>query len=318
MSIVLGALCNALRTPAYKAAVSDLLQSNDYSRASGLLQLANSLQYIVAPLMASILMTYLSLVHFLWIDAISFVVAIVCTLCIYRHFAIVAIKTPSVHLKQNLLESWQVFAAHRGLIDLLMFVAAILFFVGLIQALFSPLILSTQSPKTLGWLQSVCGSGLILGSFFIGMYRIRNLVRILSVALGAMGLFYIALGISTQITLIAISGILFFLTLPFINMAIDVLIRQNVPNQQQGRIWALIGALTHVGSLIAFSVAGFLADQIFNPLLLSEGGLVQTWVGDWLGVGAGRGIGLLFVCAGICVIGLASLIICSKSIRTLN
>ena len=50
--------------------------------------------------------------------------------------------------------------------------------------------------------------------------------------------------------------------------------------------------------LLGLLAAGPLADGVFEPLLV-EGGLLADSVGRWIGVGPGRGIGLLFVFMGV-------------------
>ena len=90
---------------------------------------------------------------------------------------------------------------------------------------------------------------------------------------------------------------MFFGTLPFINTSIEVLIRKNIENKKQGRVWSIISMVTYLGSVIAFLVAGFLADHVFNPLLELDGMLAGT-VGSIIGVGEGRGIALMFVISG--------------------
>jgi hypothetical protein len=53
---------------------------------------------------------------------------------------------------------------------------------------------------------------------------------------------------------------------------------------------------------IAYLAAGPLADRVFEPLLMVDGPLAGS-VGRMIGVGTGRGIGLLFIVLGI--VGLA-------------
>jgi hypothetical protein len=48
---------------------------------------------------------------------------------------------------------------------------------------------------------------------------------------------------------------------------------------------------------LAYAIAGPLADNVFKPLLL-EGGALAGTVGRVLGVGPGRGVGLMFVVIG--------------------
>jgi hypothetical protein len=65
------------------------------------------------------------------------------------------------------------------------------------------------------------------------------------------------------------------------------------------------------GSLpLAALTAGPLADRVFEPLLRPGGALADTAIGHLLGVGPGRGVGLMFVLLGMLVliaVGIASL-----------
>ncbi len=57
---------------------------------------------------------------------------------------------------------------------------------------------------------------------------------------------------------------------------------------------------------LAYILAGPLADHIFEPLLASNGALAGS-IGKIIGVGAGRGIGLIFLIIGLSV-SLATLV----------
>lgn len=73
-------------------------------------------------------------------------------------------------------------------------------------------------------------------------------------------------------------------SLPFVNMSADVLVRNNIPKEKQGRVWGIIGILSQLGFIVSYSLAGFLADRVFNPLLV-EGGALASTVGSYIGVG---------------------------------
>ncbi|MEA2071311.1 MAG: MFS transporter, partial [Asgard group archaeon] len=76
---------------------------------------------------------------------------------------------------------------------------------------------------------------------------------------------------------------------------------------KQGRVWSIISTITYLGSIVAFVVAGFLADKVFNPLLEVNGKLAGT-VGSIIGIGESRGIGLMLIVSGI-IISFISLLI---------
>jgi hypothetical protein len=89
-----------------------------------------------------------------------------------------------------------------------------------------------------------------------------------------------------------------FSCLPFVNTSLDVLFRKSIDNVIQGRIWSLISMVSQLGMLLAFAVTGFLAEKIFNPLLLENGPLVHS-IGKIIGTGTSRGSGLMIVVAGL-------------------
>ncbi len=68
-----------------------------------------------------------------------------------------------------------------------------------------------------------------------------------------------------------------------------------------------MAAITTATMPLAYPVAGPLADHVFEPLL-GEGGMLAGSVGQVIGVGPGRGIGLLFIVSG-CLIVLMALVV---------
>jgi len=109
------------------------------------------------------------------------------------------------------------------------------------------------------------------------------------------------MGITTNIVFITAVFFLFFCALPLINTSADVLIRTKIPNEQQGRAWGIIGLLSQIGYILAYSTSGVLADRLFNPLLMEHGPLADS-VGRLIGIGLGRGIGLMYIVAGMTVV----------------
>ncbi len=84
-------------------------------------------------------------------------------------------------------------------------------------------------------------------------------------------------------------------------------VRGLIPNDQQGRAWGSIGLITQMGFLIAYAVAGPLADSMFTPALM-EGGALAATLGPIFGLGPGRGIGLLISCVGLLMAFLACVV----------
>jgi len=65
-----------------------------------------------------------------------------------------------------------------------------------------------------------------------------------------------------------------------------------------GRVLALRQAAIKSATLLAYLLAGGLADRVLEPLLLPGGALASN-LGAWIGVGPGRGIAALCVVIGL-------------------
>ena len=68
--------------------------------------------------------------------------------------------------------------------------------------------------------------------------------------------------------------------------------------QQQGRVRSAVAALEGIAGAITCLASGFLADYVFEPAMLSKGRLAGL-LGNVLGVGKSRGMGLMFVLCGV-------------------
>ncbi|UNK20691.1 MFS transporter [Paenibacillus sp. N3/727] len=308
----------SLLEPAYKATITDLLTEEQFAKASGLVQLAASSKYLLSPVIAGILLRLMDIKSILIIDISTFLVTMLAVLAVKRNLQVVHKTKVHQPFVKDLKEGWHVLASAKGVLQLIVILSIITFYVGFLQTLFTPMLLPLTDSKTLGTVLSVSATGMLIGSLMIGIFSINNkYAHVLAIGLGFAGLFFSLVGLTTNIYFIAGAGFLFFAALPFINTSADVMIRRKIPNETQGRAWGIIGILSQLGYVAAYAMAGFLADHVFNPLL-REGGILASTVGEVIGTGEGRGIGLLFIVSGILIVILALVIPRIRSIRTLE
>lgn len=136
---------------------------------------------------------------------------------------------------------------------------------------------------------------MLVSSLFIGLLsNSDHQYKFLSWSLGVAGLFYLLIYSNTNTVLFTAITFCFFLTLPFVDTSLEVLFRQNIANEVQGRIWFLISLISQIGMLMALSITGVLADHLSNPLLIDNGCLAET-VGSIIGTGSARGSGLMVI-----------------------
>ena len=308
----------AVQIPAYKSSVTDLLDAAAYSKASGLMQLSESSKYIISPIVAGVLLTFWDIKNLLIIDILSFILAIFAVFVIKKNAAAVKPETAEQNFFGDFVSGFRYTITHKGLIWLLFIISLIKFFVGFLQTLLGPMMLVITDSETYGTSLTLMASGMLVSSLFIGVFsKSKKHLLILSVALGFCGLFFASLGISRNIILIIASGFLFFLSLPFVNTNLDVLIRRNVENEIQGRVWSNVSVISQIGMVIAFGIAGFLADYVFNPLF-EEGGMLASSLGKITGAGPGRGIAFIFFLSGIFILIISFVIYRIKVIKALD
>jgi MFS transporter, DHA3 family, macrolide efflux protein len=294
----------AVHGPAFKASISDLLSEKDYARASGLVQLAEASRFLLAPFMAAFLLSWFNIQTVLLLDVLTFALAALAVLAIRRSGKVLEYKPDVGSVISELLSGLRYVMERRFLVRLLLLTTCVTFFTGVLQAMLAPMVLGFADAQTLGVVQSVAASGMLVSSAFIGILsKSRNQRATLAYGLLGCGIFFAFMGLRPGAVWIAATGFGLFVTLPFVNTSLEVLFRSHIENKMQGRAWALIGFISQLGLLLALAVAGPLADAVFNPLMV-EGGALAGSVGKVLGTGAMRGGALMVV---MCGMGLAML-----------
>mgnify|MGYP000272581704 CR=1 FL=1 len=251
--IAVSSVFSAFQEPAYQALITDLLPEERYARGSGLIQLAHSAQYLISPFLAGMLISVMDIEYIFLIDISTLFIAGSIVLWTRKTSGTPAPKHAEKNFLAEFREGFRSFSTNRGVVNLVLTIMVVLFFVGLLQSLLIPMLLELVPAKTVGISQSLCASGMLLGSLFIGIFGgKKGLVKTLSASLFVSGVFFSGLGLSTGIVLITLAGFLFFAALPFINTSIEVLVRKNINNETQGRVWSIISMVSYL-SLIHIS-----------------------------------------------------------------
>lgn len=320
VGVTISSVFASLLEPAYKATITDLLTPEQYSKASGLVQIAGSAKYLISPVLAGFLLTISDIRLLLVLDICTFFVTVATTLTVKKGLQTKKTRKDGQNFSftLELRAGWNALSGQKGILTLVVMGSLITFCLGFIQTLASPMILSFSDSVSLGTLMTVITLGMLVSSIVLGGITIKKgYARMLSVSLFGAGVFMALFGLRENILFMGAAGFLFFAMLPFANASLDYLLRTNIDNRMQGRAWGLIGLISQLGYVAAYAVSGLLADYLFTPLLL-PGDALSGNVGKVLGVGAGRGIGLLIVLAGILLCITSLILLCMKSIRDLE
>ncbi len=302
IGVFISAVFSSLMDPAYKATVSDLLTEDEFSKASGLVSLAGSARYLLSPVIAGVLLSMSDIKLLLLIDILTFVITVLSTFAVRKTMKkhVLAEKIP---FGTSLRIGWDAMRSRRGVLALVLAAASLTLFVGVFQILAEPLVLSMADAKTLGIAESVCASGMLASSLYLGIRGIKsNFVRTLSVSLAFAGICIIGFGLFRDIRYITASGFAFFMMIPFANNCLDYLVRTNIPVELQGRVWGIVGFLSQIGYVIAYGCSGLLADAMARIT----------------GIGVGRASGIVMVFAGAALIIVSISVMSIQSIRELE
>lgn len=317
VGVAVSSVFTSLLEPSYKATITDLLTPAEYSKASGLVQVAGSAKFLISPILAGFLLKIADIRLLLLLDIGTFFVTVTTTLAVRQGLHSKKVEKPESFLVE-LRAGIRAITGKTGVLLLTAMGSVITFCLGMIQVLASPLVLSFANSATLGTLMTVIALGLLVSSILLGGLTIKKgYVLMLSASLFGAGLFMAGFGLRQNIWIIGINGFLLFAMFPFANAGLDFLLRTNIDNDLQGRAWGLIGFISQLGYVAAYAVSGVLADYLFTPLLLKDGALAGT-VGKVFGVGVGRGIGFLITLAGLLLCVTAIILYRIKSIRDLE
>ena len=283
IGVTVSAIFSSLLEPAYRSTITDILTKEEFSKANGLVSLAGSARYLISPVIAGFLLTISDISLLLIIDICTFFVTIITT-AIVRKGVKTSRSTDRQPFFASMKEGWQAVHGRKGVFLLIMVSSAITMFMGILQILERPMILSFADSEILGIAESVCACGMLAAALILGIFGIKKgYVKVLKISFFLAGIFMIGMSLIENIIPICIFGFLFFAMLPIANNCMDYLARTNIPDELQGRAWGFIGFLSQLGYVVAYTVSGVAADGL----------------GSLTGKGVGRGAAIMILISGI-------------------
>lgn len=264
-----------------------------------MIQMSRGMQFIVSPVLAGSLMGIIGLPGILMVDLATFLFGI---------SLLLGIHIPSLDRAQGASGSsgwgtqiWdgvRYLAGRPGMVVLIGVIAVGNLMIGFLVVLVAPMILAFTTEKVLGIMNSLSALGMMVGSVLVSVKGLpKSLIPSLFLFMMIGGLGLAAMGFWTHPLPITVACFLFFFAMPFVNACQETIWRRKIEFDMQGRVFALTRMIVASASTLAFIIAGPLADQVFEPLLMPGGKLVDS-VGIWIGVGPGRGIALMLILSG--------------------
>ena len=318
----LEAVFGTFQQPAYSASIVMMVPKDQLTRANSLIQMGEAIQGILTPILAGALLTTIGMLGIIIIDIATFLFALV---------TLILVKIPQPKRTQeqaaekhsvwkDVVFGWRYLAERPGLMGLLWYFALVNFFLNISAVMIGPLVLAIGSATSLGVVQTFMGVGMLAGSLIMsvwgGVKNNRVLFIILFLLLGTLG-FFVA-GSNPSVIVIGAGLFVLMFFIPFGGSLSAAMFALKVAPDIQGRVSATRSMISQSMMPIAFLLSGFLADHVFNPLLVEGGKLASTFVGRWIGVGPTRGIGLMLISSGLILFIVSGFAYANPRIRNLE
>ena len=204
-----------------------------------------------------------------------------------------------------------------GLVGLIFFTTFNNFLGGVFFALMDAYGLSLVTVQVWGFLWGFLSLGFILGGVFIagrglGRNPLRTLFRVNFTA-WTICIFFT---VQPSIVLLAIGVFIWMFVVPFIEAIEQTILQKVVPPERLGRVIGFAHSVEQSASPLSAFLIGPIAQLIFIPFMTTGRGV--ELIGEWFGVGVGRGIALVFTTAGLIGFAVTALATQSNEYRLLS
>lgn len=287
VATVSGAIFNCFRWPAFNAMLPSIAPKQHLMRINGLVSAGEAATMIASPLLAGLLVASIGLAGVLVIDVITFMIGMSLLFTIRIPKVERRVEAAAAAIGSRTRKYWRVavsdtregwvFLRDRGaLVGLLGFFAFTNLCLGMIEMVFTPLVLSVGSVRTLGATSSIAAVGMLLGSIAISMWGGPRRRVLLILGFGALqGIIAIVVGWQTSIATLMFGAFAYVFLFPIIGASCQTIWQTKVPNELQGRVGAVRMMVFNVVRPLSFVLAGTLSDHVFGPanLVMIMGGI---------------------------------------------
>ncbi|GAX34065.1 MFS transporter [Nodularia sp. NIES-3585] len=289
----------AFQIPAFIASITLLVPKQHLGRANGMLSLMNGIARLIAPPLGGILLGTIYLPGIIVLHLITIFLGIAILLLLRFPQATPAAAIDKSSFFQETTYGLTYLVARPGLLGVLIISASSIFLVGSVQVITTPLVLSFAPVTVLGTILSLFGVAVLLGGLLIGIWGgLQRKMNMIYACMLVTGLSLLVAGLQGSVVVFILGVFLFFLIRPIIDSSTQAIFQAKVEPSVQGRVFAMKGAIEAAGLPLGYITIGPLAEKVFEPLMAIDGLLADS-IGQLIGVGAGRGMGLLLMIIGI-------------------
>jgi len=261
--LTLRGIFQAFHTPAVSAIVPLMVHKSKLSRINGLNYLFTGAVTLVGPVVAALLLAFWKIQQILWIDALTFVVAVI---------PLLMITIPSVRKRQDNSSFKEEFAEGlafikngRGFLPLLTLATTLNFLLTPLSTLLPYYVKFDHLGEApdLAVVMAFFQGGILAGGLLMSVIKgfKKKMVAIMSsIYIIFLGYILVAVTPTGAFWFMALGGLIMAFCVPVANVSTQTIIQTVVPMKMQGRVNAVIMALASAATPLGMILSGLIVE----------------------------------------------------------
>ncbi len=250
----------AFHTPAVFAIIPTMVPKEKLSRMNGVNYLFTSGINLAGPIVAAVLLSFLPISQILWIDAITFLVAVA---------PLLVIMIPSVvkeggnqpPFRKQFTEGFTFVRRAKGLLSFIILATGVNLLLAPLSTLLPYYVNVDHSgvASDLAFVMAFSQGGMLAGGILMSIMKIsRNKVRLIisSMYLLFFGYILVALTPTGLFWFMGISGFVLAFCFPIVDVLAMTILQTVVPMEMQGRVTSVVISLAHAAQPIGIVLSG--------------------------------------------------------------
>jgi DHA3 family macrolide efflux protein-like MFS transporter len=286
--LVFKSVCQAFHMPAVTAIVPLMVPRDKLSRMNGLNYLLNGVMTMIGPIVAALLLTFLAIDQILWVDPITFLIAVT-PLLLIRIPQVRAPEQEKTSFKTDFAEGIKFIKNKRGLMPLI-FLATALNFLFMPFATLLPYYIKFDhlgGAPELALVMATSQAGMFVGGIVMTVlkeFKRKVLMIVLSILVSFVGYALLAFTPLGWFWFMAACAFILDFGVAPANVTIRTIMQVIIPPEMQGRVnsvlMSLASAASPFGMIISGAIAGYTgtANLFLGCALIGVIALVVSWL----------------------------------------